>query len=131
MRGGKEKGQARPLIVVAMGLFLIAALGLVMDGAQIYAHRQMAQDAADAAAQAGIMSIFTGTNVTGGNPLGTGTSPGAHTCTTTDPITPCVYARNNDFGGAAADQPQGNPGSTTTIIGEIITDNLHLVAPPV
>ena len=47
MRGGKEKGQALLLVVVAMSLFLIAALGLVMDGAQIYAHRQMAQDAAE------------------------------------------------------------------------------------
>jgi hypothetical protein len=100
---GKEKGQALLLVVVAMSLFLIAALGLVMDGAQIYGHRQMAQDAADAAAQAGIMSIFTGTNVTGGSPFGTGTNPGPHTCTTTDPITPCVYARNNQFGGTAAD----------------------------
>src|SRR5258708_31228679 len=106
MRAGKESGnengQALLLVVVAMSLFLIAALGLVMDGAQIYAHRQMAQDAADAAAQAGIMSIFTGTNVTGGNPFGTGTSPGAHTCTPTDPITPCVYAPNNQFSATAA-----------------------------
>ena len=84
MRGEERNGQALLLVVVAMSLFLIAALGLVMDGAQIYGHRQMAQDAADAAAQAGIMSIFTGTNVTGGSPFGTGTSPGAHTCTTTD-----------------------------------------------
>src|SRR5882724_4043992 len=139
MRGGKERGQALLLVVVAMSLVLIAALGLVMDGAQIYAHRQMAQDAADAAAQAGIMSIFTGTNVTGGSPFGTGTSPGAHTCTTTDTITPCVYARNNQFGQTASDTivisyPKTAPGvnlanspdpaNTTNLIQVNITRNL-------
>src|SRR5690242_17208192 len=117
MPGHKEKGQALLLVVVAMSLFLIAALGLVIDGAQIYAHHQMAQDAADAAAQAAIMSIFDGTNVTGANPFGTGTNPAAHTCTTTDPITPCVYARNNGFGDSAVDQvvisyPKTAPGVT-------------------
>jgi len=41
----------------------------------MYAQRQMAQSAADAAAQAGIMSIFKGTNATSSNPFGTGTPP--------------------------------------------------------
>jgi uncharacterized membrane protein len=43
-----------------MSILLIGALGLAIDGGQMYAHRQMAQAAADAAAQAGIMSIFDG-----------------------------------------------------------------------
>jgi len=38
--------------VVAMSILLIGALGLAIDGGQMYAHRQMAQAAADAAAQA-------------------------------------------------------------------------------
>jgi Flp pilus assembly protein TadG len=98
MRREKQKGQAILMVVVASGLFLIGVLGLVMDGAQIYTNRQMAQDAADAAAQAGIMSMFNGTN-TGTNAFGSA----AHTCTTSDVITPCVYARNNGFGNTAAD----------------------------
>jgi hypothetical protein len=101
---GGEKGQAVILVVIAMGVLLIGALGLALDGGQMYAHRQMAQAAADAAAQAGIMSIFRGTNATSSYPFGTGTPPIASTtCTTTDGRTPCVYARNNGFGGTASD----------------------------
>ena len=86
-----------------MSLFLIGALGLAIDGGQMYAQRQMAQAAADAAAQAGIMSILKGTNISSANPFGTGSNPASYTCTTTDGITPCVYARYNGFGGTTAD----------------------------
>jgi Flp pilus assembly protein TadG len=87
-----------------MSLFLFAALGLAIDGGQMFAQRQMAQAAADAAAQAGIMSILRGTNITSANPFGTGATPIASSaCTTTDARTPCVYARYNGFGGTAAD----------------------------
>jgi hypothetical protein len=79
---------------------LLGAVGLAIDGAHLYAQRQMAQTAADAAAQAGIMSIFDGTNGAGPAAFGTGAS---FTCTTTDARTPCVYARLNGFGGTAAD----------------------------
>jgi len=101
---GREDGQAVILVVLAMGIFLIGALGLAIDGGQMYAQRQMAQAAADAAAQAGIMSIFDGTNATSANPFATGVAPIASSvCTTTDGRTPCVYARDNGFGGTAAD----------------------------
>jgi hypothetical protein len=101
---GREDGQAVILVVVAMSILLLGALGLAIDGGQMYAQRQMAQAAADAAAQAGMMSIFDGTNATSAHPFGTGTPPlASSTCTTTDGRTPCVYARNNGFGGTAAD----------------------------
>lgn len=91
-------------MVVAMGFFVMVALGLAIDGGQMYAQRQMAQAAADAAAQAGILSIKDGTNITSANPFGTGATPIASSvCTTTDGRTPCVYARSNGFGGTAAD----------------------------
>jgi Flp pilus assembly protein TadG len=100
----REVGQAVILVVVAMSIFLIAALGLAVDGGQMYAQRQMAQAAADAAAQAGIMSIYDGTNSTSAYPFGTGSTPIASSvCTTSDLRTPCVYARYNGFGGTAAD----------------------------
>jgi Flp pilus assembly protein TadG len=99
-----EAGQAVILVVVAMSIFLIAALGLAVDGGEMYAQRQMAQAAADAAAQAGIMSIYDGTNSTSPYPFGTGSTPIASSvCTTTDLRTPCVYARYNGFGGTTAD----------------------------
>lgn len=112
-----EKGQAILLLVVALSLFLIGALGLAVDGGQMYAHRQMAQTAADAAAEAGIMSIFGGTNATAPSPFATGTPPSAFTCSTTDGRTPCVYARRNGFGGSASDTvavsfPASVPGVT-------------------
>ncbi|MGA2770566.1 MAG: pilus assembly protein TadG-related protein [Bryobacteraceae bacterium] len=101
---GRQDGQAVILVVVAMSILLIGALGLAIDGGQMYAHRQMAQAAADAAAQAGMMSIFDGTNATSAYPFGTGTPPiASSTCTTADGRTPCVYARNNGFGGTTAD----------------------------
>jgi len=63
----------------------------------------MAQTAADAAAEAGILSIFAGTNATSASPFGTGSPPAPFTCSTTDGRTPCVYARRNAFGGSASD----------------------------
>lgn len=85
-----------------MSIFLIGALGLAIDGSQMFAQWQMAQAAADAAAQAGAMSILNGTNATA-PAFGTGSSPAAYTCTTSDGRTPCVYARDNGFGGTVAD----------------------------
>src|ERR1700686_3878063 len=86
-----------------MSLFLIGALGLTLDGAQMYAQQQMARSAADAAAQAGMMSIYRGTNATASNPFGTGATPAAFPCTPSDGRTPGVYARLNGFGGTASD----------------------------
>jgi hypothetical protein len=115
---GREDGQAVILVVVAMSVLLIGALGLAIDCGQMYAQRQMAQAAADAAAQAGIMSIFTGTNITASYPFGTGTPPIASSaCTTTDLRTPCVYARDNGFGGTTADVVTLSFPAATAILG--------------
>jgi hypothetical protein len=104
MSFGQRDGQVIILMVVAMGIFMFGALGLAIDGGQLYAQRQMAQAAADAAAEAGMMSILRGTNATSAYPFGTGTPPIASSvCTKTDGRTPCVYARDNGFGGSAAD----------------------------
>src|SRR5690242_16338939 len=100
MRKKGERGQALILVLVAFSLFLLGAIGLAIDGSHLYAQRQMAQAAADAAATAAIMSVFNGTN-TGANAFGVPPTP--HTCSTTDTITPCVYTRNNGFAQAAGD----------------------------
>ncbi|MCU1248002.1 MAG: hypothetical protein JWQ49_1031 [Edaphobacter sp.] len=97
-----EDGQAIVLVAVAMSLFLFAAIGLAIDGSNLYSHRQMAQAAADAAAQAGIMSVFDGTNGAGTHQF-VATPGTSFTCTTADAKTPCIYALNNGFGGSAAD----------------------------
>lgn len=83
---------------------MFGALGLAIDAGQMFAQRQMAQAAADAAASAGIMSILNGTNATATYTFATGTPPlASYVCTTADGRTPCVYARDNGFGGTAAD----------------------------
>lgn len=94
----QEKGQAILLVVVAMSIFLIGALGLAIDGSQLYVQRTMAQAAADAAAESGAMSIFNGTN-TGANAFGSA----AFNCGIADARTPCTYARMNGYGAATTD----------------------------
>src|SRR6266702_2663771 len=98
----EEDGQAIVLVALAMGIFLLGAIGLAVDGSILYTQRQMAQAAADAAAQAGIMSIFDGTNGAGAAQF-VATPGTSFTCTTTDAKTPCAYARLNGFGGSASD----------------------------
>jgi Flp pilus assembly protein TadG len=94
MRIKNEEGQAVVLVALAMSIFLIGAIGLGVDGSHLYSQRQMAQSAADAAAQAAMMSIFDGTNTQNLATTGFVTIGGTgFTCTTTDKRTPCVYAR--------------------------------------
>ncbi|HYM12900.1 MAG TPA: pilus assembly protein TadG-related protein [Bryobacterales bacterium] len=100
MRNRKSKGQALILVVVALSLCLIAAIGLAIDGSQLYAQRQMAQSAADGAAQAGIMSVLVGTN-TAANKNAFGAGP--FDCAAGDIRTPCAYATKNGFDKANGD----------------------------
>lgn len=93
-----EGGQAVVLVALAMSIFLLAAVGLAVDGAHLYAQRQMAQSAADAAAQAGISSIFTGS----------ATFPTTKfTCSAADAApggrSPCQYAASNGFSASSGD----------------------------
>jgi hypothetical protein len=96
----EEDGQTIVLAALAMSIFLFGAIGLAVDGAHMYAQRQMAQTAADAAAMGGIMTIFGGTTGATGTGFSTTSS---FTCTTTDTRTPCAYASKNGFGGSASD----------------------------
>src|SRR5262249_21265271 len=57
-RRQKEQGQALIPIIIMIGLFLLAMLGVAMDYSQIWAHRQMAQAAADASCQAGAADLY-------------------------------------------------------------------------
>jgi Flp pilus assembly protein TadG len=90
-------------MVVGLSIFLIGALGIAIDGSHLFAEQQTAQSAADAAAQAGILSIFHGTNTTAPNPFATGSPATSFVCSNTDGTTPCTYARLNGFGATAVD----------------------------
>lgn len=63
----REAGQASVLVVLALSIFLVGGLGLAIDGAQLYGHRQKAQTAADAAAEAAMLSVFNGASTTTAN----------------------------------------------------------------
>ena len=76
-----ERGQAIILVLVALSIFLLGAVGLAIDASHMYAQRQMAQAAADAAAQAGILSIFDKTNTAANNNAFGAPGDGAFTCT--------------------------------------------------
>ena len=94
-----QGGQALLLVVVALGIFLLGAVGLAIDGSTLYGQRQMAQAAADAAATAGIVSMFDGTNGSGTHGFSTSSS---FTCSTSDARTPCYYAQTlNGFNSAS------------------------------
>src|SRR2546426_1698424 len=97
MRQRKQSGQAIVLVVLAVGLVLMGGLGLAVDAGQLYGHRQMAQVAADAAAQAGILSIYSNTN-TGTNLFGSEGVTGFNCTNGSDTRSPCQYARVNGFG---------------------------------
>ena len=101
MRRKTEEGQATIIVVIALSLFLLGGIGLAIDASHLYAHRQMAQAAADASAEAAMMSVFSGTN-TSAYANAFGTSP-FNCITGTDLRTPCAYARLNGFGLDAND----------------------------
>ena len=103
MHDKREDGQAILLVILALGIFLIGTVGLAIDGANLFAQRQMAQTAADASAQAAVLSVFHGTNVTGAHPFATTTPASSYNCTPTDGTTPCAYARLNGFGTTNSD----------------------------
>ena len=91
-------GQAVILLLLALGIFLLAAIGWAVESSLYYTHKQMAQAAADAAAQAAITSIYSRTN-TGSNAMD-GTP---FTCANgTDLRTPCHFARQHGFGGTGS-----------------------------
>lgn len=94
LKSKSEKGQAVFVLLIALSLVLVGAMGLVIDGAHLYDELQLAQVAADAAATAGALSMLQGTNTFGTT---------AFTCGTTDTKIPCQYARMNGFGGSASD----------------------------
>jgi hypothetical protein len=124
-------GQAVTMTVVGMSIFLMAALGLAIDGSHLYVQRQLAQAAADAAAQAGMMSIFVGTYGSGTHQFSIGSgSPYSYTCTSSDAATPCYYAQSLNGFNTASDTVKyiANPtGITIPFLSTTYTVNLFQV----
>lgn len=107
----QEAGQAILLVVLAISIFMLGALGFVIDGSHLYAQRTMAQAAADAGAQAGMMSIFDGTS----GAWGSHTAGQAFTCGSNDTASACKYAQGLDGFNLAADTVTVTPNPTVTV----------------
>jgi hypothetical protein len=104
-RRARESGQAAVFLVLAMGLFLIGSMGFVVDGTNLWFHRQSAQTAADAACTAGAMnmlSVAAGADTTDSNWIGTSFECSGSTSTgggnvPNSGFAPCQYAAFNGY----------------------------------
>src|SRR6185437_11129801 len=106
-RRAKESGQAAVFLVLAMGLFLIGSMGFVVDGANLWFHRQSAQTAADAACTAAAMDMLSHAAAPTPNDANwlEGLSPECPTGSST--IAPCSYAFLNGYSGSAVSVSPG------------------------
>src|SRR5713101_2347470 len=100
-----QQGQAFLIIVIFIAFFLLAVLGLATDYSQVWAHRQMAQGAADAACQAGAADVF----LKGTDPTATADFPtldfswidgSTFDCSARPNSVPCMYASFNGYSGS-------------------------------
>ena len=99
-----QRGQAFLAILILIAVLLLAMLGIAADYTQVWAHRQMAQGAADAACQAGAADLF----LKGTDPTATTDFPGldfswignAFDCSSKSGSAPCQYAALNGYAGS-------------------------------
>ncbi len=103
-RWSPQQGQTFLVIVILIAFFLLAVLGLATDYSQVWAHRQMAQGAADAACQAGAADVF----LKGTDPTANTDFPGldfswigsTFDCSAKPNSVPCMYASFNGYSGS-------------------------------
>ncbi len=103
-----QRGQVSVFVVLALGIFLLAAMGFAVDVAGLWFHRQAAQTAADAACTAGAMDMLVdragGAVNQGGFTLGS-----AFDCAgSAGAVTPCAYAALNGYNGAGLQPGQAS-----------------------
>jgi putative Flp pilus-assembly TadE/G-like protein len=100
-RGNRQAGQTTTLVLLALGLFLLGAVGLAVDVSNWWFHRQMAQGAADAACTAGVMDLLS--NASSGGSFGNfpnGSPPAGFSCSSATTSAVCKYAALNGYAGA-------------------------------
>lgn len=119
-RLSSQAGQTFLIICVFIGLFLLGMLGVATDYSQVWAHRQMAQAAADAACEAGAADLFlnaTDPSASGQNGLQSFSwiTNGAFDCSTHTTSPPCTYASLNGYTGSkvSVSFPSSLPGVAT------------------
>src|SRR6267142_1734995 len=101
----RERGQTFLVIAVFIAVFLLGVLGLATDYAQVWAHRQMAQGAADAACQAASADLLLKFQ----DPTAPSAFPQVNfgwmdsapfDCSTNAGSPPCAYAALNGYSGS-------------------------------
>lgn len=99
-----QHGQTLIPIVIFVGLFLMAMLGVDTDYTQVWAHRQMAQGAADAACEAGAADLYLNAvdpSSSGQNGLQSFSWIGnGFNCSVNATSPPCRYATLNGYTGS-------------------------------
>src|ERR1051326_3647370 len=101
-RAASQRGQSLLAISVIIALFLLAVLGVAADYGQLWAHRQMAQVAADSACQAGAYDLYRKWIKSDNSQSWIPSSPdaGSFTCSTYSSSPPCFYADKNGYSGS-------------------------------
>lgn len=140
-RASSEEGQTFIPIAVLIVMLLLGMLGVAIDYSQVWAHRQMAQGAADAACQAGAADLFlNAVDSTASGTLGLESFAWigkAFDCSTGTGTPPCQYANVNGYSGSAvsvsfpatvpnAPALPGPFGATTNYIQVTITDQVPM-----
>jgi putative Flp pilus-assembly TadE/G-like protein len=99
--GNRQRGQTTTLVVLALGLFLLGAIGLAVDVSNWWFHHQMAQGAADAACTAGVMDLLSNASGGGGTfgDFPAGSPPASFPCSSAPGAATCQYAALNGYNG--------------------------------
>lgn len=98
-RRAREGGQTITLVLLALGLFLLGAVGIAVDVSNWWFHRQMAQGAADAACTAGVMNLLANAQGGGTGGFPSGSPPASYACSSASSSAPCQYAVLNGYNG--------------------------------
>jgi Putative Flp pilus-assembly TadE/G-like len=98
--GSRQAGQTTTLVVLALGLFLLGAVGLAVDVSNWWFHHQIAQGAADAACTAGVMDLLSNASGQSFGNFPVGSPPASFACSSASSAAVCQYAALNGYNGA-------------------------------
>lgn len=123
-RLSNERGQAMVFVVLALGIFLLAGVAFAVDIANLWFHRETAQNAADSACASGAMDILVASQgaATGNQGFTIGTT---FDCATLSGATPCEYAALNGYNGQ-----NSSPGNQVLVSFPSSDPNVSNTTPP-
>jgi hypothetical protein len=99
-RRSRQSGQTVTLVLLCLGLFLLAAVGLSVDISNWWLHKQVAQGAADAACTAGVMDLLANASGQAVGAFPAGSPPANFKCSAAASAAACQYAALNGYSGS-------------------------------